>query len=77
MVADWIITVVIALTINIVSALLRPRPKQSTSDAVQELESPTAEAGKPIQKVFGRKIIKDPNILWYGDKSTRTYKVNA
>jgi hypothetical protein len=77
MVADWIITVIIALTINVVSALLAPRPKQPAPEAVQELEAPTAEAGRVIQKVFGRKIIKDPNIVWYGDISTNRYRVRV
>lgn len=33
------------------------------------MESPTAEAGRPIAVVFGEILVKSPNFLWYGDKS--------
>jgi hypothetical protein len=76
-VADWVIAFVISLTLNVVSALIRPRPKQPAPAAIQPLENPTADAGREIPKIFGRKIVKSVNVIWYGDKASRTYEIRA
>lgn len=75
MVADWVIATVITLALNVAAYLIAPRSKRPRPAAVKELESPTADAGRPIPKVFGRKIVKSPNVLWYGDKQARTEEV--
>lgn len=59
-----------------VSYLLTPRlsgPKATSRP--QEMGDPTAEAGKPVPVVFGEMLIDSPNILWFGEKATRSRKV--
>lgn len=69
--------VIISIAISIVSALLAPKPKKTKPAEVQDLENPTAEAGRPIPVVFGKVIVKGLNVLWFGEKNTYTYKVKA
>jgi len=57
----------IALTIaQVVMALTRkssvPNLLPSAIDNV-----PVAEAGKPIPVVFGRRFLRQPNVVWWGD----------
>lgn len=77
MVADWIVMFVIAFSLNVVSYLITPKPKPPKPDAARDLESPTAEAGRPIQKVFGTLTIRDSNILWHGDKASKSYEIKV
>lgn len=73
----FLVSLLISIAIQIVAYLIMPKPKAPKPEAAKELENPTAEAGIPVPVVFGSKLIKGPNILWYGDKSIRTYKVKA
>lgn len=77
MVADWVIMLAISLAINVASYILAPKPKGARPDSVQELEEPTAEAGRPIPVLFGTVELKSPNVLWFGDKSTRRYEIKV
>lgn len=67
----------ISLAISIISYLIMPKPKAPKPEAAKDLEDPTAEAGRPIPVVFGTMTVKGLNVLWFGDKSKRTYKVKA
>lgn len=67
----------VATALLVAGFLLAPRPKFGDPAAIQELESPTSEAGKPMGVVFGDVWIKDPNILWTGDKATVRRMVKA
>lgn len=77
MIADWIVALIVSFALNVVAAILTPRPKAPKPAAAKDLEEPTAEAGRPIPRVFGRMTLKSPNLLWFGDKSTRSYEVKA
>ena len=70
-----LIGVTVALTV--ISYLLMPKPKAPKPDSVKDLDDPTAEAGRPVPVPFGTITIKGLNLLWFGDKSKRTYKVDA
>ena len=67
----------VTIGLAVISYLLMPKPKAPKPDAVKDLEDPTAEAGRPVPVPFGTITIKGLNLLWYGDKSKRTYKVDA
>jgi uncharacterized protein YbaP (TraB family) len=67
----------IGLALAVVSYLLAPKPKKHKPEAAQEMDEPTAEAGKPIPVVFGTISVKSPNVLHFSDKSQNTYKVKA
>lgn len=71
---SFFIQLVVAVVLMAVSVALTPRTK-SPKPEVTDLEDPTAEAGREIPVVFGTVTIDSPNVLWFGEKSTRTYGV--
>lgn len=51
----------------------RPKPPSPPDAVAQDLEGfdvPTAEDGKPVPVLWGRRQIKSPNVIWYGDLKT-------
>jgi hypothetical protein len=72
----WILLAAVVVSVAI-SFLLRPKIKAAKPEAVTDLEDPTAEAGRPIPVAFGTITVKGLNVLWFGDKTHRTYKVKA
>ena len=72
----WL-TIGIAFTVSVISYLIQPKPKFTRPDMVRDIEVPTAEAGRPIPKVFGTITVQGLNVLWYGDKSTRQYQIKV
>jgi hypothetical protein len=52
-------------------------PKSAKPDEVKDLEDPTAESGRPIPVVFGEIEVSGVNIVWFGEKSTKTFNVKA
>lgn len=71
------IFVAIGAAIVGVALLFLMRPKSKKPDEFDDLENPVAEAGKPIPVAFGTITVKGLNVLWYGDKTYRKYKVSA
>jgi hypothetical protein len=72
----WLAQLLIGLAISIVAYLIMPKPKQPKPPEVQDLEGPTAEAGRPVPVVFGTIRVKGLNLLWYGNISKRIYEVD-
>lgn len=66
------------IAILVVSALityaLTPKPPSPKPHALADFDVPTAEEGKPMCKVFGEYEIEDPNVLWFGDLSSKPIK---
>lgn len=50
--------------------LLMPKVKISQLESTKDIDSPTAEAGRPIPVVFGSITIKSANNLGTWDKET-------
>ncbi len=71
----FFIPLLIGLALNILAYLITPKPKQAKPEAAKDMDNPTAEAGKPKPVVFGTMTLKGTNILWYGEKSRKDYKV--
>jgi len=71
----WIVAAVVAL--EIVAYLIMPKPKGPKPPSAQDLEMPTAEAGRPIPVVFGTITVKSPNVLWYGNPGVKRFKVKV
>jgi hypothetical protein len=67
---NFLVQLIIGLALAFISFLLMPRPKVAKPNEVQDLQSPTAESGRPIPVVFGTVLIESPNVLWYGEKRT-------
>lgn len=66
----------LGVTLMVIAYLIMPKPKTPKPE-VRDLENPTADAGRPIPKIYGTKTVKGVNVLWYGEKTTRKYEVNA
>ena len=65
----WFVQLLIGLALNIIAYLIMPKPKAPQPPEVQDLNDPTAEAGRPVPVLFGTMTIKGLNILWSGEKS--------
>ena len=57
------------------SMLLAPKPKVPKSSlrpvSLEQFDIPTAEEGRPIQVLFGKKYVMAPNVVWYGHLKTQ------
>jgi hypothetical protein len=73
----WFIPLLIGLAISVVAYLIMPKPKQPKPPEAQDLDAPTAEAGRPVPVIFGKMRVKGINLLWYGNISKREYNVDA
>lgn len=62
----WL-NLIVALVLTVVSWLLRPKPKVE-QPAAQDMDNPTASAGRPIPVLFGTVTVKGLNVLDYFDK---------
>ena len=67
------ITFLVKLAIMVALAyVLRPKPPSSgikppMPAGIEEFSIPTAEEGRPIQVLFGKRREQGPNVIWYGD----------
>lgn len=77
MIAAWVVQIITAVALQVISLVLTPRPKGPKPDAVEEGENPTAEAGKSIPKLWGTKRISETNVIGFWDKSSRQYQVKV
>lgn len=60
--------IIIGLALLVIGYIIMPKPPKQKPPEVSEMESPTAEAGKPITVIFGDIMVQSPNYLWWGDK---------
>lgn len=61
---EYIIVFIIAL---VVCYAMQPKAVQPTPPSLDDMDIPTAEPGRCIPVVFGTRLLKSPNIVWYGD----------
>ncbi|BCB28157.1 hypothetical protein SKTS_30430 [Sulfurimicrobium lacus] len=62
-IAIWVITTVIGM-------LLTPKPPKPIAPTPGNLDVPVAESGKAIPVLFGTRVIRQANVVWYGDVKT-------
>ena len=74
--AAWLVALLISVAISIASYIIMPKPKAPKPEAAKDMESPTADAGRPLPVVFGTMTIKGINCLWFGEKYKYSYKVS-
>ncbi len=69
----WSFIIKVAIMIAL-SMLLAPKPKLPKSNlkpvSLEQFDIPTAEEGRPIQVLFGKKYVMAPNVVWYGHLKT-------
>lgn len=73
----WFAILLVALILQVVAYLLAPKPKKEKPPAAEDMEDPTADAGRPVPVVFGTVTVKGLNILWFGDKHKDTDEVDV
>lgn len=44
-----------------------PKTETQPPAGLDEIEAPTAEAGREIPVLFGTRKLTGPNVVWYGD----------
>lgn len=73
--------ILIQIAIMIVSAVLSyaltPKPKPPKPASLDDFDLPTAEEGREIPVVFGEVWVKGPNVIWYGDLSSRAIRTKS
>jgi hypothetical protein len=70
----FIIKIAVSVALTVLSTLLMPKVKVDKPEA-GDFDAPTADAGRPIPVLFGTKTVKGVNLLWFGEKTTKTYEV--
>lgn len=60
----WYIAVFIVAMV--VSYSMAPKPQTAPPAGLGDINVPTAEVGREIPVLFGTRILKGPNIVWYG-----------
>jgi len=73
----WLVQLLVAVALNILAAVLTPKPKGPKPEAVEQAENPTAEAGRPIPKAWGSPRVSETNVIGFWDKSSRQYKIKV
>lgn len=73
----FLIQLAIGVGLQIIGYLLTPKPKAAQPNEAKDLENPTAEGGRPIPVVFGEMEVTGLNIVWFGEKKNKVYKVKA
>lgn len=68
----WIQLALLALAI--VTYYFLPKPKVEVPQ-VEDMENPTADAGRPVPVVFGTLQVTGLNVLWFGDKEYKEREV--
>lgn len=74
MFAAFIVQMVIAIAMAVVAYALQPKPKAPPGQKAQDITSPTTDAGSPMQVVFGRLRVRNPNTLGFGGDYTTEIK---
>ncbi len=66
----------IGVALIAIGLLLSGQPKREKPPTVEDLEDPTASAGRPIPVVFGTVEVTGLNILYFGEKGINTRYVD-
>lgn len=58
----------------VIAIALAPKPPTPKPPALEDIDAPTAEEGKPMPVAFGDVWLTGPNVIWYGDLRTTPIK---
>ena len=75
MVFPFLIQLAIGIVLNVLAYLILPKPKGPKPPAVSDLETPTADAARPIPVIFGTILLRGPNVIGWADKALQKKKV--
>lgn len=74
MAINFLIQLAVGVLMMIVGYMLMPKPKVEKPPSTEDLDNPTAEAGRPIPVIWGSLSVSSPNLLGYWDKESRHRK---
>jgi hypothetical protein len=64
----WLL--IIQIVIAVLSYLLRPKPQDPAIPVPGELEATVVDSSSDVPVLFGTRIMKSTNCVWYGDVGT-------
>lgn len=73
----FLVQLLIGIALQLIGFLLTPRPKVQQPEQTKDLDSPTAEAGRPVPVIWGEEEIRSANVLWFGEKSSQGVEVGG
>lgn len=68
---SWIVYAIVVIIAAAASYYAARKAQQDRNLTAGTVDVPTAEAGRPIMVLAGTRIIKSPNVGWYGDVRTQ------
>lgn len=69
----WWYLAVFVVTYAVVVART-PKPQSRPPAGIEEFQVPTAKEGREVPILFGTRLIKGPNVVWYGDLRTEAIR---
>lgn len=75
MVFNILFSLFVSVALSIVSYLLQPKPKKAQPERTKDLETPTADRGRPIPVVFGTVNITGANVIYHTARGKERYEV--
>lgn len=69
----WIAAVILVVAL-VVSFAMQPKPQNAKPVGLGEFTVPTAEVGREIPVLFGRRKLEAPNVVWYGHLASSPVK---
>ena len=77
----FFVTLLVYAALFVLAELLRPKPEieEAKPFGLGDFNIPTATEGRKVPLLFGRVLLKGPNVIWYGDpgQSAITRKVKT
>lgn len=65
----WIYAIIFVLAL-VLAYRMAPKPETHPPAGLDEIQAPTAEVGREIPVLFGRRKLEGPNVVWYGHLRT-------
>ena len=72
----WNYVIMLALAL-VATYVMRPKTQTTPPKGIDEVTAPTAEVGREIPVLFGRRAIYGANVVWYGDLATSAVKTKG
>jgi hypothetical protein len=69
----WIAAIIFVVAL-VVAFTMVPKPETRPPAGLDEFQVPTAEVGREIPVLFGRRKLEGPNVVWYGHLRTVAIK---
>lgn len=75
----FFVSLAISAVVTTASYFLRPSAKQPgvSPATLDEIDFPTAEEGRPLPVLFGRRWVGSGCCVWYGDLGTEEIKTSG